>query len=272
MDCRFQHHNKTDGGSANCATHSYYPAAFSTRDDPSGCDPERPRISFTTVEAPTEEGFWLFGPTGESVTSFAHSVSGDISVNTSELFGAFGGVIGGETGSAAFMVKEGPVRGLGLRYHINSGLASMICALAMVTMIDYLWLSFVSSLYVRMVSETPFDNFGGITGAEDGSALTAGPVPGPWNDGSNTSVNILGNSGASGHYFDDASILGLRDKLDSYPVLDVPRKITTAGGGQLDGVAQGLVSGIVVNDKGVRISTQLSCLDAPGLEPVGQRR
>ena len=37
---------------------------------------------------------------------------------------------------------------------------------------------------------------------------------GLWNDENNGSVNILVDSGASGHYFDDDIILRLRDKLD----------------------------------------------------------
>ena len=71
---------------------------------------------------------------------------------------------------------------------------------------------------------------GCITGVKDGSAFTGGPAVGLWNDENNGSVNILVDSGASGHYFDDDIILRLRDKLDSYHVLDVPRKITVTGG------------------------------------------
>ena len=75
-----------------------------------------------------------------------------------------------------------------------------------------------------MVSKTTPDIFGGITGAEDGLALTAGPVEGSWNVGSYSSVNVLIDSGTSGHYIDDAIIPKLRDKLDSYQVRDVPHK------------------------------------------------
>ena len=38
---RVQHHNKTDGGSANCSTHSRYSAVLSTRNHPPSCNPER---------------------------------------------------------------------------------------------------------------------------------------------------------------------------------------------------------------------------------------
>ena len=71
---------------------------------------------------------------------------------------------------------------------------------------------------------------------------------------------MLVDSGASEHYFDDAIILELRDTLDSHQVLDVARKITTAFGEQLDVVAQRLLSGIVVDSKGVRRSAQHSSL------------
>ena len=70
-------------------------------------------------------------------------------------------------------------------------------------------------------SGRPPRHFGGITGAEDGLALTTSPVAGPCNGKSNGSVNVLVDSGASGHYFDDVITPGLRDNLDSYQVLDV---------------------------------------------------
>ena len=60
---------------------------------------------------------------------------------------------------------------------------------------------------------------------------------------------MLVDSGTSERYFDDAIFPRLRNKLDSYQVLDVPRQIATADGGQLDGVAQGLLRGIVVDGK-----------------------
>ena len=116
--------------------------------------------------------------------------------DTSDIFGAFGGVTGEGAGSAAFMVEEGPIRRLGFQDRITGGLAFMIRALAMVATIQCLCLSFGSSLYVRVVSKTTPDIFEGITSVEDGSALTACPVAGPWNDGSNGSMNVLVDGGA----------------------------------------------------------------------------
>ena len=127
---RIQHHNKTDGGSANYSTHSRYSAVLSTRKHPPGCNPERPCISINVVEALTdEEAFWPFDPTDEPAASFGHSASGDAPTDTSELFGNFGGVTGEETVSAAFTVEERPVRGWGFRGHITGGLASMMSVL-----------------------------------------------------------------------------------------------------------------------------------------------
>ena len=82
---------------------------------------------------------------------------------------------------------------------------------------------------------------------------------------SNDSVNVLVDSGASGHYFDDAIIPGFRDRLEEFKVLGVPRKISTAGGGELKSTAQGVLQGHVMDDKGVRRLIQLSCLIVPGL-------
>ena len=86
----------------------------------------------------------------------------------------------------------------------------------MVATIHYLYLLFCSSLYARVVSKTTPDMFGGIIGAENGSALTPGPVAGSWNDERNGFVSMLVGSSASGYYFDDAIISELQDKLDNY--------------------------------------------------------
>ena len=164
-DCRTQHHNKIDGGSVHCATYLYYPAVLSARDHPPDCNSEDPFISFTAAETPTEkEEYWPFAPTDEPAASFGYSTSGDIPTDASGIFGAFGGVTGEGAGSAVFMVKQGPVRGLGFRDRITGGLDFIVRALAMIVMIHYLWLSVGSSPYARVVSKTTPDIFGGITG------------------------------------------------------------------------------------------------------------
>ena len=130
-----------------------------------------------------------------------------------------------------------------------------------------LWLSFGNSLYARMVKNTygwP-EVFGGITSAEDGSALTIGPTARPRAGCINGSVNVLVDSGASGRYFNDAIIPGFWDRLEEHKVLDGPRKISTAGRAGLKGTAQGMLRGHVVHDKGVRRIMQISCLIVSGL-------
>ena len=73
--------------------------------------------------------------------------------------------------------------------------------------------------------------FGGITSTEDRSTLTVGPTARLRTGFNNDSVNVLMDSGASGHHFDDAIILGFRDKLEEYKVLNVPRKPQPPGEG-----------------------------------------
>ena len=91
-------------------------------------------------------------------------------------------------------------------------------ALVMVAILHYLWLSFASSLYAQLVKNTY-----GQPGMEDGSALTIGPPARPWTGCGNDSINVLVDSGASGHCFDD-TIPGFGDRLEEYKVLNVPRK------------------------------------------------
>ena len=103
-----------------------------------------------------------------------------------------------------------------------------------------------------MVSKTTPDIFGGITGAEDGSALTASPVVGPWNDRSNKSINVLVGSGSSGHYSDDAIIVGSWDKLDHFQALAIQWCTVTLGGHQLKRGSQGLLHDHMIDAQGVQ--------------------
>ena len=114
------------------------------------------------------------------------------------------------------MVEEEPAQQLGFREHIVRGLTVMTHDLVMVAILHYLWLSFGNSLYARMVKNTygQPEVFRGITSLEDGSALTIGPTARPRTGCSNDSVNVLVDSGASGHYFDDATIPGFRHRLE----------------------------------------------------------
>ena len=75
---------------------------------------------------------------------------------------------------------------------------------------------------------------GGITSTDDGSALTVGFTVRSRTGCSNDSVNVLVDSGASGHYFDDAIVPGFRKRLEEDKVLDAPRKLSTDKGGGIE--------------------------------------
>ena len=110
-DCRTQHGVSTaNAGDANYAASHYIDHT----------------VSFTTVEVPTEEEmFWSFGPTDEPI-------------DTSGMFGPFGGVSGEVTDDSLFMVVEEPAQELGFREHIVDGLTAMTRALVIVAILHYL--------------------------------------------------------------------------------------------------------------------------------------
>ena len=83
------------------------------------------------------------------------------------------------------------------------------------------------------------------------------------------SVTILKDSGASGHCFDDLIIPSLKHRLLNYVLLTTPRKILTAGGALLDGMAEGLLQGLVTDNHGeqhlARIAIRIAILIVPGI-------
>lgn len=113
-----------------------------TRDLLPDCEPERPGISSTVVEAvetpttaaPTDEKvFWLFVPTAIPVAAY----------DNNGLSGAFGGVTRTEIGGAAFIIEEGPIHsGLGLLERTTGVVAASVCVLLPVVMIPSLWIAF----------------------------------------------------------------------------------------------------------------------------------
>ena len=179
--CRTLQQQLGNNGSANCANQgSDYPAILTASDPPPGSNIEEQGISFAAVEVPTrdepskEESFWPFGPTGEAVASF----------DTSGLFSGFEGATSEETINAGAQVP-------GTRTLITGTLKTAL----------------------TNTSGQP-ETFGGITNAEDGSALAVVPAAEKWNRGSNSLVNVMVDSGASGHYFGDALIPRLRYRLE----------------------------------------------------------
>ena len=71
------------------------------------------------------------------------------------------------------------------------------------------------------------------------------------------------DSGASGHYFDDALIPRLRYRFDNYQELAIRRYITTAGRHQMEGAGQ--VWGHIIDAQGVKRLIQISVLIVPDL-------
>ena len=192
-----------NNGSANCANQgSDYPAVLTASDPPPGSNIEEKGISFAAVEVPTrdepskEESFWPFGPTGEAVASF----------DTSGFFSGFGGATSEETTNSG---AQAP----GTRTHITGTLKTLARVFIMAVMLYYAWLTLGSFLFNRVAltntSGQP-ETFGGITNTEDGLTLAVVPAAEKWNCGSNSLVSMMVDSGASGHYFDDALVPRLR--------------------------------------------------------------
>ena len=71
------------------------------------------------------------------------------------------------------------------------------------------------------------------------------------------------DSGASGHYFDDAAIRDPKHPLQNYVHLATPRKILTAEGVLLDGTAEGVLQGLVPDDCGNQILFRVDIMVRP---------
>ena len=256
--CRTLQQQLGNNGNANCANQgSDYPAVLTASDSPPGSNIEEQGISFAAAEVPIrveplkEESFWPFGPTGEAVASF----------DTSGFFSGFGGATSEET------INSG-AQAPGTRTHITGTLKTLARALIMAVMLHYAWLTLGSFLVNRVAltnTSRQAETFGGITNAEDGLALAVVPAAEKWNRGSNSLVSVMVDSGASGHYFDDARIPRLRYRLENYQELAIRRYITTAGGHQLEGAGQGLLRGHIIDAQGVQRLIQISVLVVPGL-------
>ena len=78
-------------------------------------------------------------------------------------------------------------------------------------------------------------------------------------------VIFMVDSGASGHYFDDAIIRDLKHRLQDYVHLTTPRKILTAGGDMLNGTAEGALQGLATDDNGNLIFVRVDIVVVPGV-------
>ena len=81
----------------------------------------------------------------------------------------------------------------------------------------------------------------------------------------NNLVTTMVDSGASGHYFDDAIIRDLKHRLQDYVHLATLRKILTTGGAPLDSTAEGVLQGLVANDYGDQILVRVDIVFVPGI-------
>ena len=73
------------------------------------------------------------------------------------------------------------------------------------------------------------------------------------------------DSGASGHYFDNAIIRDLNHRLQDYVYLARPHKILTAGQALLDGTAEDVLQGLITDDYGNQIHLQVDIVVVPGI-------
>ena len=74
---------------------------------------------------------------------------------------------------------------------------------------------------------------------------------------------LMVDSGASGHYFDDAIIHDLKHRLQNYLHLATSRNILTAGGAMLDATAEGVLQGLVTDDYGNQILVTVDIMVVP---------
>ena len=113
----------------------------------------------------------------------------------------------------------------GTRIHIAGTLTALARALVIAVMLHYVWLTLGSSLQNRGTSTNTNGHpvTFGITNAEVDLALAPVTAVENWNRRSSSLVCVMLDSGASGHYFDDALIPGLRYRPDNYRELAIRR-------------------------------------------------
>ena len=84
-------------------------------------------------------------------------------------------------------------------------------------------------------------------------------------DSANSNLTtILVDSGASGHYFDDAIIRDLKRRLKGYVDLATPRTFFTAGEGLLDGTVEGVLLGLFIDNFDNQILVRVDIMVVPG--------
>ena len=76
-------------------------------------------------------------------------------------------------------------------------------------------------------------------------------------------ATLLMDSGASGHYFDDAIIRDFKHRLQDSVHLATPRMMLTAGETMLNGTAESMLQGLVTDDNGNQIPLRVDIVVVP---------
>ena len=84
-------------------------------------------------------------------------------------------------------------------------------------------------------------------------------------EGSVNLATLMVDSGALGHYFDDAIIRDLKHRLQDYVNVATFRKILTAGGALLDCMVEGVLQGLVTDDYGNQILVRVNIVVVSGI-------
>ena len=78
-------------------------------------------------------------------------------------------------------------------------------------------------------------------------------------------VIIIGDSGASDHYFDDVIIRDLKHRRQDYVHLSTPRKILITGGVLRNGTAKGVLQGLATDNYNNQILVLVDIMVVPGI-------
>ena len=78
-------------------------------------------------------------------------------------------------------------------------------------------------------------------------------------------VTFMVNSGASGHYFDDAMIRAIKHRLQDYVYLTPPRKILATERAMLGDTAESVMQGLVNDNYGNQILLRVDIVVVPGI-------
>ena len=81
----------------------------------------------------------------------------------------------------------------------------------------------------------------------------------------NTVLDMLVDSGSTGHYLDSDLIPGLQNRMVDYKALDETHEVVTAGHHTLEGIGTGIINGGVTDQDGNEHRVELSGTIVPGI-------